>query len=204
MKILFQGDSITDAGRDRSDCHELGNGYPKYTAEILKNAYPEINFEFVNLAISAEQTKDVLKRVQTDVIDVEPDIVTILLGVNDTWHHVEDKNWVPNELFESNYRGILEAVKKTEAKLVVLEQYVLPAPGTEGFHPDIDAKIQITRKLAREYADAFVPLDGLFASACLTEDALFWTMEGVHPTEDGHILIADYLTDALADIIENK
>lgn len=202
MRILFQGDSITDAGRDRSDPHNLGNGYPKYTAEILRDAYPDVDFEFINLAISAEQTKDVLKRVQSDIIDVKPDIVTILLGVNDTWHHLEDKNWVPNEVYESNYRGILEAVKKTGARLVMLEQYILPAPGMEGFHNDIDEKIQITRKLAREYADIFVPLDGLFASACLSEDPLYWTEEGVHPLEEGHMLIADYLTDAIAQIIE--
>lgn len=203
MKILFQGDSITDAGRDRSDPHNLGNGYPAKVADILREAYPDVDFEFINLAISAEQTKDVLKRVQSDIIDIKPDLVTILLGVNDTWHHLEDKNWVPAERFEANYRGILEAIKQTGAKLVMLEQYILPAPNMEGFHPDIDEKIFITRKLAREYADRFVPLDGLFASACVQEDALYWTQEGVHPTDEGHVLIADYLTDAIGDIIEN-
>ena len=204
MKILFQGDSITDCGRDRSDPHDLGPGYPGMVAEILREEYPEIEFEFINLGISAEQTKDVLKRAETDIVDIKPDLVTILLGVNDTWHHIGDKNWVPAEKYESNYRGILEAVKRTGARLVMLEQYVLPAEGMEVFHPDIDAKIQITRKLAREYADIFIPLDGLFASACVDEDPLFWTEEGVHPTEAGHELIADYLTDALADLIENE
>ena len=203
-RILFQGDSITDCGRDRSDPHDLGPGYPKYVAEILRDEFRDIDFEFINLGISAEQTKDVLKRVETDIIGVKPDIVTILLGVNDTWHHINDKNWVPAEKYESNYRGILEAVKQTGARLVMLEQYVLQAPGMEPFHPDIDEKIQITRRLAREYADVFIPLDGLFASACVSEDPLYWTQEGVHPTDEGHLMISDYLTDALVDIIENE
>ncbi|MBQ7646875.1 MAG: GDSL family lipase [Clostridia bacterium] len=204
MKILFIGDSITDTGRDYSDYHDLGKGYPKYAAEIMREEYPDIDFEFINRGINAEQTKDVLKRVDSDIIDVNPDIVSILLGVNDTWHHVNDKNWIPAEIYESNYRGILEAIKSTGAKLVMLEQYVLPAPGMDNFHPDIDEKIQITRKLAREYADVYIPLDGLFASACVDEDPLYWTAEGVHPTEEGHIMIADYLTDAFASIIDNE
>ena len=204
MKILFQGDSITDCGRDRSDPHDLGPGYPKFVAEILREEYPDVDFEFINLGISAEQTKDVLKRADTDIIAIKPDIFTILLGINDTWHHVQDKNWVPAEKYESNYRAILEAAKSTGAKIIILEQYVLPAPGMEGFHPDVDAKIQLTRKLAREYADVFIPLDGLFASACVDEDPLYWTEEGVHPTEEGHIMIADYLTDAIAGLIEDE
>ena len=203
MKILFQGDSITDCGRDRSDPHDLGPGYPKYTAQILREEFPDIDFEFINLGISAEQTKDVLKRAQTDIIDVKPDLVTILLGVNDTWHHVYNKSWIDDDLYEENYRGILEAIKSTGAKLIMLEQYVLPADGMEDFHPDIDAKILKTRKLAREYADAYIPLDGFFASACVDEGPLYWTEEGVHPTDEGHRLIADYLTDAIADLIEN-
>ena len=204
MKILFQGDSITDCDRDRSDPHDLGPGYPKLTAEILRNEYPDIEFEFINLGISAEQTKDVLKRAETDIFDIKPDIMTILLGVNDTWHHIGDKNWVPAERYESNYRAILETAKRAGAKIIMLEQYVLQAPDMDCFHPDIDEKIQITRKLAREYADAYIPLDGLFASACVEEGPLYWTEEGMHPTEAGHELIADYLTDAIAAIIDNE
>ena len=204
MKILFQGDSITDTGRIRSDFHDLGQGYPLYVAQILRSAYPDIEFEFINRGVSADKTGDVLARVKEDLIDIKPDIVTILLGVNDTWHHVDDKNWEDGKIYESNYRAILEAAKKTGAKIIMMEQYVLPAKGMECFHPDIDAKIQITRKLAREYADCFVPLDGLFASACVNEDPLFWTEEGVHPTKDGHLLIADYCSDAIAELIDEQ
>ena len=87
MKILFQGDSITDAGRNRDDIHDLGHGYPLYAAKYLKERYPEIDFEFVDLGISGNQTKDLVERLQADFIDIQPDIVSIMIGVNDTWHH---------------------------------------------------------------------------------------------------------------------
>ena len=203
MKVLFQGDSITDAGRNREDYYDLGPGYPSMVAEILKEYYPEVNFEFINRAISAEQTKDVLKRVQSDIIDLDPDVMIILLGINDTWHHIEDGNWVPNEKYESNYEQILLAAKSVGAKIVMLEQYALPTETTEPFHYDLENKIRVTRKLARKYADCFVPLDGLFASALVSEDSLYWTQEGIHPTKDGHTLIADYCSDAIAELIDS-
>ncbi len=203
MKILFQGDSITDCGRNREAFYDLGPGYPKLVADYLRESYPQLKFEFINRGISANKTKDLLNRLEEDAISLQPDIISILIGVNDTWHCTDDKNWIPNEVFESNYRTILEDIKnKTQAKIIMLEQYVLDFPGNEAFHNDIDEKIQITRKLAREYADAFVPLDGLFASACVIEEPSYWTLEGVHPTEEGHELIAGYYFDAIANIIE--
>ena len=84
MKILFQGDSITDAGRDRSDSHNLGDGYPKYAAEFIKKAHPDTEFEFINLGISGNQTKDLVERLEADFIDIQPDIVSILIGISIT------------------------------------------------------------------------------------------------------------------------
>lgn len=75
---------------------------------------------------------------------------------------------MPHEYFEECYRGILERIKKeTSAKIIILEQFLIPVPDKEFFHVDLDPKIQITRKLAREYADVFIPLDGLFAALAL-------------------------------------
>ena len=91
MKILFQGDSITDAGRDRSDYHDLGEGYPKYAAEAIVSKYPDEDFEFINLGISGNQTADLVDRLQSDFIDIQPDFVSILIGINDTWHRAENR-----------------------------------------------------------------------------------------------------------------
>lgn len=203
MRILFQGDSITDCGRDRSDITSLGSGYPKYVKQYIKECYPELEVEYINKGISGHQTKDLLARWQEDAVNLKPDVISILIGANDTWHHAENKDWVPNELFEANYRAILEDIKNnTHAKIIMLEQFVLDFPEMQVFHNDIDEKIRIVRRLAAEYADRYIPLDGLFAAACVIEEPSHWTVEGVHPTEEGHKLIADYYFDALSDIIE--
>ncbi len=205
MKILFQGDSITDCGRSRSDTTDLGSGYPSYVKQYLEECYPQMEFELINKGIGGHQTKDLMERWQEEAIDLQPDVISILVGVNDTWHHVSEQDWVPNEIFEANYRSLLEDIKnKTKAKIIMLEQFVLDFPEMRRFHNDIDEKIQIVRRLAAEYADRYIPLDGLFAAACVAEPASHWTLEGVHPTDEGHQLIADYYFDALSDIIEES
>lgn len=202
MKILFQGDSITDAGRDRSDIHNMGLGYPKYSAELIKNRHPGTDFEFINLGISGDRAESLRARWENDCIKYQPDVVSILIGINDTWHRsgwngIGEKNWMPHEYFEECYRSILTDVKeKTSAKIIILEQFLLPVEDKEFFRIDLDPKIQVTRKLAREFADVFIPTDGIFAAACIGESPTAWASDGVHPTEAGARLIADYYADA--------
>ena len=81
MKILFQGDSITDAGRDRADVHNLGHGYPFYAAELIKEKYPDVEFEFINQGISGNRAENLLARWETDAIEHNPDIISILIAV---------------------------------------------------------------------------------------------------------------------------
>lgn len=201
MKVLFQGDSITDAGRDWDDIHDLGWGYPRYAAETIKNRHPGTEFEFINLGISGNEAQHLRERWQADCIDIQPDVVSILVGVNDTWHYAEDRNWMPNAYFEECYRHILTEIKtKTSAKIMMLEQYLLPVSDKEYFRVDLDPKIQITRKLAREFADVFVPLDGIFAAHCIGEKPTAWSEDGVHPNEAGARLIADYYAAAFEKI----
>lgn len=202
MKILFQGDSITDAGRDRSDIHHLGYGYPKFSAEMISAKYPAKKFEFINLGISGNKAEDLKARWQSDCIDHQPDVVSILIGVNDTWHRAGDQNWIPNDYFEDCYRSILTDIKeKTKAKIIILEQFLLFVPDKEFFRIDLDPKIQITRKLAREFADAFIPTDGLFAAASITTPPTAWAQDGVHPTESGARFIAGHYLSAFSEII---
>lgn len=202
MKILFQGDSITDAGRDRSDPHELGNGYPKYAAENISNAYPRVGFEFINLGISGDRAESLLARWEEDAIAIQPDVTSILIGVNDTWHRAEKQNWMPHDYFEGCYRSCLEALKtKTNTKIIILEQFLCFTEDKYFFRQDLDPKIQITRKLAREYADAFVPLDGIFAAHSIDREPTYWAADGVHPTEAGARLIAKYYLEAFKQVL---
>lgn len=202
MKILFQGDSITDAERDYSDPHDLGKGYPLYAAAEIRKMFPNREFEFIDLGISGNTTEELKERWTDDAVNVQPDVISILIGINDTWHHAGDRNWLPNDIFESNYRGLLERIKnETSAKIIILEQFLLPVADKLYFRDDVNPKIQITRKLAREYADAFIPLDGLFAAKCIGRVPETLADDGVHPTAEAAKFIGKLYARTLASII---
>lgn len=190
IKLLFQGDSITDAGRSYEDPHLLGEGYVKYAAQYLQETYPQVEFEFINLGIGGNQTINLVERLDRDFVDVQPDIVSILIGINDVWHHAADRSWIPDEVFEERYRTVLQAIKeKTNAKIMMLEPFLIPVEDKLYYREDLYKKIEIERALAREYADVYVPLDGLLASAYIGNEPTAFAADGVHPTAFG----ADYI-----------
>ncbi len=204
MKILFQGDSITDGGRDRNDPHNIGWGFTLYATRYITARHPEMDFEFLNFGIAGNQSSDLVGRWTTDCIEHQPDVVSVMIGVNDTWHRAHNRQWLSDDQFEENYRNILERVKKeTNAKIIIMEQFLLPTEDKEYFREDMNPKIMITRKLAREYADVYIPLDGYFAAACVEKDSLFWSEDGVHPNNNGAALMGRHFADALDKIIEN-
>lgn len=203
IKILFQGDSITDCWRDHENYHNLGRGYPKYAAEILQTQYPAVDFEFINLGISGNQTKDLVDRLQTDFIDIQPDIVSLLIGVNDVWHHAEDRSWLPDAVFEAQYRQVLEEIKtKTNARIMMLEPFLIPVPDKLFFRQDLAPKIEIIRKLAREYANVYLPTDGLLQAAFIGHEPTAFAEDGVHPTEYGAKYIGKLYAAYVAPLID--
>ena len=201
MKILFQGDSITDAGRDKRNYHQLGNGYPKYAAELISAAYPDAQIEFINFGISGNRTCQLFDRLYQDAIVFSPDIISILIGINDIWHRYDDNARVEttDEQIKLNYRCILDRLKKqTNAKIIMLEPYLLDAEGVKYLKPDLDRLIPIVRELADEYADVFVPLNDYFAEAVKTQPApLYYSADGVHPNEAGSRFIAEHYKAAI-------
>lgn len=204
IKLLFQGDSITDAGRNREDYHDLGGGYPKFAAKYLAERFTDVEFEFIDLGIGGNQTKDLVARLDSDFVDIQPDVVSILIGINDVWHHAEDKSWIEDEVFEERYRTVLEALKtKTNAKIMIMEPFLIPVEDKLFFRVDLAPKIEIIRKLAREYADVYMPTDGLLASAYTCEEPTLFAADGVHPTEYGADYIAKHYVDYITPIIEN-
>ncbi|MBQ6263891.1 MAG: GDSL family lipase [Clostridia bacterium] len=203
MKVLFQGDSITDWYRDRENYHDLGKGYAHYSAKLIKREFPGENFEFINLGISGDRTESLVARLQSDFIDIQPDICSIMIGINDTWHRAENRNWVSDEYYENNYRTVLTALKeKTNAKIIILEQFLLPVADKLFFREDLNGKIDITRSLAREFADVYIPLDGLFAAACVEEDMLNFSEDGVHPAINGSKFIAGHYLEAFKKVMK--
>ena len=190
--VLFQGDSITDAGRSRVDDGDLGYGYAAMAAAWFSALYPKKRVTFFNRGISGNRVKDLRARWQQDCLDLKPTWVSIMIGVNDTWRRYDSGDSTSVEAYERDYRAILEAVRdKLHARLIILEPFLLPVPpDREMWRVDLDPKIAAARKLAREFNTIYVPLDGLFAEAATRREPSFWLPDGVHPTSVGHAFIA--------------
>ncbi len=190
--ILFQGDSITDAGRDPSDPEHLGYGYAMLAASWFQALYPEINVRFLNRGTAGHRVKDLLARWQEDCLELRPTWISLLVGINDTWRRYDDNDPTLVRDYEDAYRSLLERTVTTlNARLIVCEPFVLPVPADrEGWREDLDPKIAVGRKLAREYGALYIPFDGIFAQAASQREPAFWADDGVHPTPAGHALMA--------------
>lgn len=204
MKILFQGDSVTDAGRDRSDPHDMGNGYPRYASAMIQDSFPDTELEFVNLGIGGNRTEHLVERLETDFIEIQPDIISIMIGVNDVWHHYSHGIETSDEQFEQNYRAVLDAIKtRTSARILMIQPFLLETvdPAKQELCEELARKQAIVKKLADEYADAYLPLDEVLHSMTEEEPA-YYAADGVHPTPDGACCIGEAYLGAIAPLIE--
>ena len=205
MKILFQGDSVTDAGRDRSDPHDMGNGYPRFASAMIQDSFPDTELEFIDLGISGNRTEHLVERLEADFIEVQPDIVSIMIGVNDVWHHYAfEYVETTDEQFESNYRTVLDAIKsRTNARILMIQPFLLETvdPAKQVLCEELARKQAIVKRLADEYADAYLPLDEIL-HAETEEEPAYYAADGVHPTPDGACYIGEAYLGAIAPLIE--
>lgn len=192
--VLFQGDSITDAGRNRGMEGCLGGGYAAIAASIYGALHPEKNVRFMNRGISGNRVHDLLDRWQADAIDLKPDWISLMIGINNVWRRYDSDDPTSVEDFEREYRLLLEWTKaELECGLILLEPFVLPHPPDRAdWREDLDPKITVVRQLARDFEALYVPYDGLFAAACMQQECSYWASDGVHPTYAGHGLLAHH------------
>ena len=205
MKILFQGDSVTDAGRDRSNPADMGEGYPKFASAMIQDSYPDGSFEFVNLGISGNRTEHLVARLESDFIEIQPDIVSIMIGINDVWHHyAHEFVETTDEQFEKNYRIVLDAIKsRTNARILMIQPFLLETvdPAKQELCEELARKQTIIEKLAAEYADGYLDLDTVLHTE--TDEApAYYSADGVHPTPDGACYIGEAYLRAIAPLIE--
>ncbi len=205
MRILFQGDSITDAGRDKRNYHHMGNGYPKFAAKLIAEAHPELNIEFINLGVSGNRTDQLFDRLSKDAIDFQPDIISIFIGINDIWHRYgSERIMTTDEQIEANYRAILERIRKeTNAKIMMLVPYILDCEDKEKTRADLPALQAIVRKLAAEYADVLIPLDEQFDEALKTQpEPHYYSNDAVHPNGNGAAFIGARYAEAIEPLLK--
>ena len=203
IKILFQGDSITDAGRDKRNYFDLGAGYPKYAAEQIKTDFPDTEFVFTNFGISGNRTCQLFDRLYKDGIELQPDVISILIGINDVWHRHSHGREMTDEQFEANYRAVLERIRReTHAKILMLCPFLLPSSDKESWRDEVERIATIVRRLADEYADAYLPLDEKFAEALPTAPTpMHYSLDGVHPNAAGAEFIGGLYREAILPLL---
>lgn len=193
--ILFQGDSITDAGRDRERQVNLGLGYPNFVAGDLGLKYPGA-YIFFNRGISGNRVVDLYARIKVDLINLKPDYLSVLIGVNDVWHEKKYNNGVSAEKFKKVYRLLLEESLEAlpELKIMLMEPFVLKGSATEAdidwFREEVGLRAQAVKELADEFQLPFIPLQADLDKLSETVPTAYWLEDGVHPTVYFHRYIA--------------
>ena len=181
--ILFQGDSITDCNRNREDPDSRGDGYVDLVTETLADRHLQQNIKFINRGISGDKIRDLSLRWERDCISIKPDILSILIGVNDTL-------LTPSEQFEEEYRMLLtRTTRALDPKIILCEPFLLQGDNN-AYRDDLNPKIKIVHKLSEEFRTLLLPLDKIFRESCSLHPPEYWAPDGVHPTPAGHALIA--------------
>lgn len=191
--VLFQGDSITDAGRDRAVPKDMGTGYAMMAASWFNALYPERRVKFRNRGIGGDRVKDLLVRWDTDTTQMKPTWLSILAGVNNTWRAFDNNDPTSPAVFERQYRRLLNRTLEglPGVRIVLCDPFMLPvSEWQQTWRPDLEAKIAIVQQLAREYNTVHVPLDSIFSEAKARRNSKFWLPDGVHPSQAGAALIA--------------
>jgi acyl-CoA thioesterase I len=189
--ILFQGDSITDAGRKNNHNESLGDGYVMLTTAWLSALYPEYHMKFYNRGVDGNRIGDLRHRWEKDYSEIRPSLVSILIGINDVLGKPFWKSSTPTERFQSDYKSILEQTQQLRCQTVLLEPFLLNS--TRNFlelNEELNKKIEVVREIAREFETKLIPLNDIFTKACISRVPSFWSLDGVHPTLAGHALIA--------------
>ena len=197
-RILFQGDSITDGnrGRDTDPNHILGHGYAFWIAAELGLKLAAKQPGFINRGISGNRVSDLESRWQEDAIELVPDTISILVGVNDILMSIAEPGGFDPTEYEQGYRRLLERTHSDlpEAQLVLCEPFILPGGHTDSdwqaWRAAADACSEAVRRLAQQFGATFVPLQDAFDEACQAAPASYWIWDGVHPTTAGHGLLA--------------
>jgi lysophospholipase L1-like esterase len=197
--ILFQGDSITDGnrGRNQDPNHIMGHGYAFSIASRVGADFPEKRYNFYNRGISANKVTDLEQRWQTDTLDLKPNVLSILVGVNDSNSVVFNRQpSVSVEQYEKVYDEILEKTRSEfpEIILVLCEPFVLRVGRMnekwEASYSDMRKRQEVVRKLSQKYNTVFVGFQEVFDKACEKVPCDYWIWDGVHPTVAGHELMA--------------
>jgi lysophospholipase L1-like esterase len=196
--FLFQGDSITDGNRTRNNDwnHVMGHGYQYIIASKLWYDYPKRGLHFFNRGISGNRVTDLADRWQKDTLALGPDLLSILIGINDTSAFIAGNKEYSAANFESSYRALLQQTRQQlpSVQLVLCEPFILPVGRVKEqwqvYSEEIGQRQQVVKKLSLENDATFVAFQGAFNKALSKAPAEYWVWDGIHPMPAGHQLMA--------------
>ncbi len=206
--VLFQGDSITDAGRKRdasgaNNQPALGNGYAWLAAAELLVDRPDAGLKLYNRGISGHKVFQLAERWEADCLALRPNVLSILIGVNDFWHTLDAKYNGTVEVYERDYRALLERTRKAlpKVKLVVCEPFVLRCGAVnDRWFPAFDGYRAAAKRVAEAARATFIPFQTMFDEAVKYAPPAHWAGDGVHPTSAGASLMAQNWLRAVCDL----
>lgn len=196
--ILFQGDSITDAGRIKTEPaanfqKSMGGGYAFLAAAELLNTYPEKNLKIHNRGISGNKVYQLAERWDTDAINLKPNVISILIGVNDYWHLLKSGYKGTLEIYRNDYRSLLQRTKEKlpDVKLIIAEPFAILGSAVDNkWFPAFGEYQNAARELANEFDAVFIPYQKIFDKALKSAPGSYWAPDGVHPSIAGAELMA--------------
>ncbi len=197
--ILFQGDSITDAGRKKDDegfnnSVSLGSGYALQAAGELLLDHADKNLKIYNRGISGNKVYQLANRWDKDCLDLKPNLLSILIGVNDYWHKHDGKYDGTINIYKNDFKALLERTKTKlpNVKLVICEPFAIKGIKAvdDSWYPEFDEYRVAAKEIAKDFNSSFVPLQSVFDSAIKVALGSYWSADGVHPTLAGSKLIA--------------
>ena len=208
LNVLFQGDSITDAGRNRGSYYAnngrgMGGGYVYQIVADLLGAFPEKGFRCYNRGISGNKVYQLSDRWEDDCLQLKPDVLSILIGVNDFWHTLTQSYGGTAKTFESGLRALLDRTLKSypDIKLILGEPFAVKG-GTainENWDKNFPGYPLAVRNIAKDYKAAFVPYQKVFDDALKMAPASYWCADGVHPSMAGSYLMKNAWMEALSN-----
>jgi len=205
-RVLFIGDSITDAGRDRTDGASLGAGYAFIAAARFAAAHPGHGVTFLNRGIGGDRVSELSVRWDADCLALRPAVVSIMIGINDTWRRYDAGDPTSTEDYEQGYRELLTQVRdQLGADLLLIEPFLVPVTEAQWtWREDLDPRIVVVRRLAAEFGATLLATDGLFAQATAGSDPFVWVRDGVHLTAAGAALLAEAWLGLVQPSAEDK
>lgn len=184
--VLFQGDSITDAGRNRDISTDMGFGYAAMAAAAFSASNPFRRLEFLNRGIGGHKVTDLEARWDEDCIKLSPKLMSIMIGINDAYAALDIAT------YEKSYRSIVSQVRtKLDCQLILIEPFLLPVSENYAeIRERLWPEIEVVRTLAREFSCSLIAADGLFADVSTMQEPSYWSPDGVHLSHNGATLVA--------------